>query len=366
MQQLLSSRFLPFPLLLLFLLVVFAEEEEVCNNVIPIISLKASRDAIIEQIGEASRNVGFFYVTDHGVPEEAFDHLIEVSRRFFALSMEMKREIEMSKGGKAWRGYFSNGEEMTSSIPDEKEGIYFGRDLEINGSRPLHGRNLYPTSTLGADMKGAVDAYMMHMERLGYEILNALVSSLGINQHTSKLSLAFKNDPTVLFRIFNYPPHQDDRFPESSGVGKHSDYGFITILYQDDSGGLEIELANGTWIDAIPLRNSFVINLGDSLEHATGGLIRATPHRVRTRVNASKGRISMPFFFDPAFDSYMNSVYMELSDELKEFALRNRKHSTKKGRWDNLDLTQYEGMTYGQFLMMKVSKVFPQLAGEVL
>ena len=138
------------------------------------------------------------------------------------------------------------------------------------------------------------------------------------------------------------------------------------ILYQDGSGGLEVELANSTWVDAAPVKNSFVINLGDSLEHATGGLIRATPHRVKPRIDANSGRISMPFFFDPAFDSYMSSVYMELSEELKQLAIENRQHGNKKRRWDNLDLRQYEGTTYGEYLMMKVSQVFPQLASKVL
>lgn len=347
------------------------KEQEVCQQRLPIISLKESQEVIAQQIGEASRSVGFFYVIDHDVPEEIVDRLVHLSRDFFALPMKMKREIEMSKGGKAWRGYFSNGEEVTSSIPDEKEGIYFGRDIDIYecsgcDSKPLHGRNIYPKHTLGIDMKSTVDSYMMHMERLGHAILNALVASLGLNPVTSKLSLAFKHDPTILFRIFNYPPHQDEQFPNSYGVGKHSDYGFITILYQDGSGGLEVELANSTWVDAAPVKNSFVINLGDSLEHATGGLIRATPHRVKPRIDANSGRISMPFFFDPAFDSYMSSVYMELSEELKQLAIENRQHGNKKRRWDNLDLRQYEGTTYGEYLMMKVSQVFPQLAGEVL
>ena len=366
---------------------------------IPTISLREglNEDDTVKKIGHACQVAGFFYIKDHDVPEEMIRRLMDVSREFFDLPQATKQEISMARGGKAWRGYFSTGDEVTSGIPDEKEGIYFGRDTESSNNRPLHGKNLYLNSTLGTEMRDLVDVYMAELEHLGSRVLALLIKSLGLRS-TSDLKVSFR-DPTILFRIFNYPPHQDSspKFKGSYGVGKHSDYGYLTFLYQDMSGGLEVELANGSWIEAKvaiyiyiigerakfikqlffkslnililllfsffqPVENTFVVNIGDALDHATGGLFRSTPHRLRQRVGATMGRISMPFFFDPNYDSLMKSVYDELSEELQELALKNR----RLDRWDGVNLTAFDGTNYGDYLMMKVRKVFPLLANDVL
>jgi isopenicillin N synthase-like dioxygenase len=139
------------------------------------------------------------------------------------------------------------------------------------------------------------------MERLGHNILKYIIESLGIPYAKFCADI---NDPTILFQIFNYPVH-DPNLVGLLGVGEHTDYGYITVLYQDNSGGLQIKSKNGTWIDVVPMDGTFVVNLGDALEHSTGGLLRATPHRVGQRIDAAEGRLSFPFFFDPNFDSPM-------------------------------------------------------------
>jgi isopenicillin N synthase-like dioxygenase len=103
----------------------------------------------IAAIGRACEEIGFFYVVGHGVSESLQRRLDLSSRRFFALPMEAKRDIAMSKGGKAWRGYFSVGEEVTSGVVDQKEGIYFGQERNSLDPRPLHGANLFPGQALG-------------------------------------------------------------------------------------------------------------------------------------------------------------------------------------------------------------------------
>jgi isopenicillin N synthase-like dioxygenase len=96
------------------------------------------------------------------------------------------------------------------------------------------------------------------------------------------------------------------------GVGEHTDYGYLTLLLQDNSGGLQVKLANGSWIDAPPIHGSLVVNLGDALEHNTGCLIKATPHRVRH--TSSSNRMSFPFFFDPSFSKRMESIVSQLPE----------------------------------------------------
>lgn len=114
------------------------------------------------------------------------------------------------------------------------------------------------------------------------------------------------------------PPHPDvdsDGLP-LFGVGEHTDYGYLTLLLQDNSGGLQVKLTDGSWIDAPPIQGSLVVNLGDALEHNTGCLIKATPHRVRH--TCSTNRMSFPFFFDPSFSKRMVSVVSQLPEGMND------------------------------------------------
>src|SRR5207245_1895511 len=116
------------------------------------------------------------------------------------------------------------------------------------------------------------------------------------------------SDPTILFRIFHYPatanasPGGD---AGSWGVREHTDYGLLTILLQDDTGGLQVRSRSG-WVDVPPSTDAFVCNLGDMLERMTGGDYLSTPHRVRNM--SDRGRLSFPFFFDPAWDAVVRPV----------------------------------------------------------
>ncbi len=105
--------------------------------------------AVAAHIEAACRDTGFFYVTGHGVPAAVFDQLDAAARAFFALPDADKAQISMAAGGRAWRGWFPVGGELTSGRPDLKEGIYFGTELpddhpRVRAGLPLHGRNLFP------------------------------------------------------------------------------------------------------------------------------------------------------------------------------------------------------------------------------
>ena len=125
----------------------------------------------------------------------------------------------------------------------------------------------------------------------------------------------------------------------------------LTILWQDDAGGLQVK-SRSRWIDAPPIPASFVCNIGDMLDRMTGGRYRSTPHRVCN--SSQRDRLSAPFFFDPAFDAEVQPIDpgAEIVDDVDE-------------RWDRASVHSFEG-TYGQYLLRKVSKVFPELGGEVL
>lgn len=213
---------------------------------------------------------------------------------------------------------------------------------------------------------------MEHMKNIGTVLMHAIIDSLDMPQG-HPIDKEIFSDPTTLFRIFNYPPHDPVNHPKDAvGVGEHTDYGYLTILKQDQSGGLQMRLTDNSmdlelkldkWIDVKYIENSFVINIGDALERMTHALYRATPHRVIQRANAKSSRLSFPYFFDPSFDAEMLDVGTFLSDADREHADQNQLHVND--RWDKQDPSQFYG-TYGEYLSGKVAKVFPILAANLI
>jgi isopenicillin N synthase-like dioxygenase len=310
----------------------------------------ARQAQVAQQVQAACRDHGFFYVTGHGVPAELLDELAEASAEFFALPMHQKTEIGMERGGRAWRGYFPVGGELTSGKPDLKEGLYFGTELPDDDPRvragvPLHGRNLFPAQV--PRLAGLVLAYLDELTRVGQSVLAGVALSLGLD--AGYFAHGYTADPTVLFRIFSYPPSPPDA--GGWGVGEHTDYGLLTLLAQDDSGGLQVATRDG-WVDAPPVPGTFVCNIGDMLDRLTGGWYRSTPHRVRNL--SGRTRLSFPFFLDPGF-----------ADEVPPLPGRAAAGADGGRRWDGQDLRAFTG-TYGDYLLGKVSKVFPQLRQDVL
>jgi isopenicillin N synthase-like dioxygenase len=306
--------------------------------------------AVAAQIQAACRERGFFYVTGHGVPAGLLHELTAAAAEFFALPAAAKMDIAMERGGRAWRGYFPVGAELTSGRPDLKEGLYFGAELPADDPRvlaglPLHGANLFPPQV--PRLRALVLSYLDALTSLGQTVLRGVALSLDLG--AGYFAEGYTADPTVLFRIFHYPPSPpaDDGW----GVGEHTDYGLLTLLAQDDSGGLQVATPEG-WIAAPPLPGTFVCNIGDMLDRMTGGWYRSTPHRVRNE--AGHGRLSFPFFIDPAFGA-----------EVPPLPARAATAESGERRWDGQDLRAFTG-TYGDYLLGKVSKVFPQLQRDVL
>jgi isopenicillin N synthase-like dioxygenase len=320
------------------------------SSALPVIDVGPLRtgvgaDAVARAIDAACRETGFFCVTGHGVEPELQATLDAEARRFFALPQAAKAEIAMANGGRAWRGWFPLGGELTSGRPDQKEVLYFGEELppddpRVQAGRPLHGPNLFPDDVPG--LRAAVLEWMAAMTSLGHLLLGGIALGLGLAPDWFERDLI--REPTVLFRIFRYPPTDDAGW----GVGEHTDYGLLTILAQDDRGGLQVRGAGG-WIEVPPTPGVLVCNLGDMLDRMTGGRYRSTPHRVR---NAAEGdRLSFPFFFDPGWEALVGPVPL-VDDAPADDAA---------SRWDGTSVHEWHG-TYGDYLLGKVSKVFPELA----
>lgn len=314
----------------------------------PFTHSKGSKMICSKDIGKACRENGFFYVSNHGVDLKLQNRLEKLSREFFELPMHEKMKIEMKLGKHYWRGYFPLKGELTSGLPDLKEGLYFGEELPLSHpavvkNTPMHGPNLFPQIS---NFEKTVIDYMNAVSAVAQNIMRGVALSLNLEE--SYFYDLYTKEPLTLFRIFNYPFVPNTQREKSKwGVGEHTDYGLLTVLKQDDVGGLEVKTSKG-WIDAPPIPNTFVCNIGDMLDKVTGGLYRSTPHRVKP---APQDRLSFPFFFDPNFFSKVEPIHSVLKDDSLE-------------RWDKSNIHEFQG-TYGDYVLRKVGKVFPELQKQI-
>ena len=303
--------------------------------------------AVASQIDAACRALGFFRVTGHGIEPELFRRLDAASRDFFALPAAEKAKYEMARAGSAWRGWFPVRGEITSGRPDRKEGVYIGIDHDrehprVRSSTPLHGANLLPPGELSA----AVAAWLTAQRAVADAVMRGIALGLGLPYDWFECHLT--DDPTVLFRIFHYPALPDNATADELGVGEHTDYGLITLLAQDDRGGLEVRTPDGRWLHVPAEPTTLVCNLGDMIDRLTEGRYRSTPHRVRN--TSGESRLSFPYFFDPSWDAVVTALPLAGSAPADDASRR----------WDGASVHAWEG-TYGEYLTAKVARVFPAL-----
>ncbi len=311
--------------------------------------------AVAAAIGRACREVGFFYVRgwEAVVDPGAAARLERLARSFFARPVADKMSISMKRSGLHWKGYFPSGDELTSGKPDAKEGIYFGEDYPLTDPRvqqgwPMHGPNQFPEPA--EEWGDAVTAYMAALTELGTRLMRGVALSLGLPADYFNEKFC-RPRPFTPFRIFHYPG-TDAR----QGVGRHTDYGVLTILWTDDVAGLEVETTQRRWVSAPPIPGTFIVNIGDMLELWTGGAYKATPHRVRPGLE--KSRISMPFFFDPSFETWIDPAELVLSSS------RQAKAAVLRNAAGEEEGVLSKPIRYKDYITHKVSHVFPELFAE--
>jgi len=264
-------------------------------------------EGVAAALGRAAATVGFVYVKNHGVPAALRAAMMAEAERFFAQPLEAKNAVHIRHSA-VHRGYFPLFEENTDPdlTADLKEGLDLGRDLgsdapEVVQGLPLHGPNQWPDSL--PEFRDTTEAYFAAVRGLAETLMRGFALALGLRPEF----FADKIDrPCASLRLLHYPPQQGHVEARTMGCGAHTDYGCLTILAQDDNGGLQVCNAAGEWISAPPIPGTFVINLGDQMARWTNGRFQATPHRV---INASgRERYSMPFFFDPNWDALIEAL----------------------------------------------------------
>ncbi len=251
---------------------------------------------------EASHDVGFFYVSGHGVPDELSARVFEVARQFFALPAAEKQAVQ-NIHSPHFRGYTRVGGELTRGRTDWREQIDIGPEqpaVPMTADSPawarLQGPNLWPASL--PELKTVCLAWTDALSRVGRRIAGALAASLG--QHHDLFDGVLLRDPSHLLKIIHYPGQ--GAAEDGQGVGSHKDSGLLTLLLQEPGvAGLQVELA-GRWVDVPALPGTFVVNIGELLEVASDGYLSATAHRV-VSPPADRDRYSVAFFCNPALDA---------------------------------------------------------------
>jgi isopenicillin N synthase-like dioxygenase len=276
-------------------------------DAIPIIDVSAlagrgeGRRQCGKAIGAACREVGFFYVVNHGVEAGLVREVFSLAGEFFALPLEEKMAVAMKRS--PWfRGYLPIGGETTDPAvgADPKEGFDISlelppSDLEAAPFAHLRGPNQWPARP--PHLRPIFSAYYEALCDLGRRLSEAFALALDLPEDFFANRL---DHPTAILRVLHYPPRAalpDMAALPDVGCGAHSDYGYLTILAQDSAGGLQVQNRAGKWIDAVPTSGAFVCNVGEMMARWTNDLFLATQHRVVSRHAGS--RYSVPFFFHP-------------------------------------------------------------------
>jgi len=262
-----------------------------------------------DDLRAATHDVGFFYLTGTGVTPELEARLHQAAKDFFALPEEDKLAIENVKSPH-FRGYTRIGGERTQGAVDWREQIDIGPERAAVEGGPgynrLIGPNLWPQAQ--PELREIVAEWHAHLSGVARTLLRAWALALGAAESYFEENFG---DPSTLIKIVRYPGTHE---PEpQQGVGAHKDSGVLTLLWvEPGKGGLQVE-RDGAWVDAPPVDGAFVVNIGELLEYATDGYLKATNHRV-VSPKAPDERISIPFFFNPALDARLPLI--ELPAEL--------------------------------------------------
>jgi isopenicillin N synthase-like dioxygenase len=261
----------------------------------------AERAAFLMELRAAAHDVGFFYVTGHGVDAQLLSDVMDVTSRFFSLPERDKLAIEMVNSPQ-FRGYNRVASELTRGRPDWREQIDIGAERQAvprSANTPpwtrLRGPNQWPAAL--PELRPVVSRWQNAAMPVLIRLVRALALALG--QSIDALEPLYADEPHHLTKLIRYPGQTIQS--DAQGVGAHKDTDMITLLLQDERGGLQVETAGG-WVDVPPRAGTFVINIGEQLELASDGYLRATMHRVVSPPPGTQ-RLSAAFFLGARLDA---------------------------------------------------------------
>ena len=259
---------------------------------------------IIEDIRKACTTSGFFQLTGHGVPCELQEQMFQAAKLFFDLPFEEKMKLDRRvAGGISNRGYevIGNQSLQDGTMTDLKEGFYIGQNVPADDPRSkahpvLIGPNIWPSPELVPDhlFKEPTTLYREKTLQLGFAVMDLIAKSLPYGDEV--FGQCATEDPVATIRMLHYPP-QKTTDVKQLGAGAHTDFGMITLLLQDSQSGLQVyNPAADQWVDVPPVKEAYVVNVGDMLSMLTSGHYKSALHRVIN--HSGTHRYSCPLFLD--------------------------------------------------------------------
>lgn len=263
---------------------------------VPVLNLQEfdhpqSQAQFLKQLKKIARDIGFFYLVGHGISKARFDEIQRVSKEFFASEQAVKDELSIDDSPH-FRGYTRLNHEITHQHPDYREQIELGPELKANTEqfplwKRLQGPNQWPNHI--QNFRPIIEAWQQDLRKIAVKLLHTFLLALELPKNA--LDRFVEGTPNESIKLIHYPKNQQ----HEQGVGAHKDTDILTLLLQDDTGGLQVE-SNGKWIDVPPLDGAFVVNIGEILELATNGYLVANIHRV-VSPTFDKDRYSIAYFW---------------------------------------------------------------------
>lgn len=277
----------------------YDEAQHLDAELIPVIDITPLRDgsdptSVAKALHRASQGLGFVYIKGHGISEAQINAARECAAKFFHQSTAAKASVTISAKHRGWLG--PNASKMADDVkPDLKESFLWGYEDEAGNTpedHPLRGANQWPAEM--PDMQSRAMAYFHSASQVAKHLLRGFAIGLDLSEDFFLQNCAA---PLTRASMVYYPRQPADVSEAQFGVGPHTDFGVLTVLCQDDVGGLQVEDINGNWVHAPPIEGTLIVNVADLLSRWTNRAYKSTPHRV---INTSgRERISLVLAFDP-------------------------------------------------------------------
>ncbi|KAH8599676.1 hypothetical protein B0O99DRAFT_649655 [Bisporella sp. PMI_857] len=314
------------------------------NLVIPLIDFSlflngtpAERQSAASSILTGFQNAGFIYLINHPISSSTVSTVFQTSAKFFTRPTAQKDALGWTTP-RANRGYVAHGREKTTTLTSKEESFEIGRE----GAEGMP--NNWPSGDEDAEtFKNVMIDFHNQAKDLHIEVMRAIAVGMGLEGSYFD-SYTDVGDNTL--RLLHYPPAPKEVFRKNRlqvRAGEHTDYGSITLLFQDNRGGLQVKSPDGTFVNATPIPGSVVVNAGDLLARWSNDTIKSTLHRVVEPPSPAEGdmypaRYSVAYFCNPNYDSQIEAIEGTYGGEKGE--------------------RKYSGINSGDYLEMRLAATY--------
>lgn len=336
---------------------------------IPILDLSLARDPttkpkLLDDLRHALLEVGFLYIKNTGVPESLINEVMQLGKAFFDLPEEKKLEIEM-KNAPSFLGYNKLGMEITRFKTDWREQIDLSTPHSIPGPndplyRNLLAPNQWPDPQALPRFREAYEEYMARMGDMSMEFTSLIAEAVGLPRDA--FAQFFDESQQHKLKIVKYPDLEELGVEgEAQGVGPHKDSMLTSYLLQaSHHRGLQVQNAEGQWVDCPPIDGTFVVAIGQGMEALTQGVCQSTTHRVQSPPRGAGARYSIPFFQGVSYDATFESMDVPASVKKLRADILERRGGQ---RLDDIEFTFIKGMwsRLGEATLMNRIKSHPDV-----